>query len=937
MAADITTVLELDDSKYNSAIKNAENNTKRFADNSERALNRLEGVFAKLNTVIGAIGLGKIIADSLALGTNLTKLSQSTNIAAESIRGLQLAFGDTDKANDALSDLVKNMGEATNQGGEILTAFNKIGIGLKELTTLSEKDLMRKTIEGLAKIPDAATRSSTGMKLMGEAVKTIDFNKVNSSIDEYTAKSAGITASAKAAADSQRNLKEAYGNAQEGILAGLQPLNENLAALTKNTAAIAEFTKWAVRLGTIAASFFLLGKAVAVARVAFAGLAEGWAALTTVGSTLRNFVQQQKLIFEQFSLIGGPLRGLTVLIKGYASTIGDFVFKAIPGLGALSAAYYMLSDAVKEFFGITDKTDNSDTTDKLKEEAAARERVAKFLEDQKNALDAVVTAYQSSNAEILNRINLDTKMIGKGEEARKKQQALADAEAKMMAELTKLRDQYNKTTDPAVQDEITKAAQRVADAYAKQKVELQGALDAQIQKERANQLEIFSTQKMFDNNQKLKDIYDSIAKLTMPELSKRYQEIAIEARKSADAQIQAEERRRGSKLTDVEKAKYYEAAAIKARELTEATKALYEAEIQRERTLAFDKEKLQIASDIRKVNDDLAKLTMTELEKKEYDIKRAAEERARAYIEAENARTNTKMTAAEEQAIIDRYITGTKDLTQATKKSYEESRSFATGWKQAMNQYVEDVTDGASKAKSIFGKAMSGMEDLITNFAKTGKFEWKKFVSMMLEELLRSQIQMIFAQMLGDMSGAMKNTGTGSTGSSGGGLMDVIGGLFGSGNKNSGQGTTGSSGSILGSTGSEIGDWLGFGSSSSSSNNPQTPPINGGGGSSSGGIWDTISNIGTSVWDSVSSVFDGWFANGGDIKAGHFGVVGEAGPELIQGPASVTPAAAIGGNTQVTYNINAVDARSFKEMLAQDPSFLYGVTMQGAKGIAGRR
>ena len=29
-----------------------------------------------------------------------------------------------------------------------------------------------------------------------------------------------------------------------------------------------------------------------------------------------------------------------------------------------------------------------------------------------------------------------------------------------------------------------------------------------------------------------------------------------------------------------------------------------------------------------------------------------------------------------------------------------------------------------------------------------------------------------------------------------------------------------------------------------------------------------------------------------------------------------------GGSTSVTYNINAVDAASFKQMLAQDPSFI---------------
>jgi lambda family phage tail tape measure protein len=95
--------------------------------------------------------------------------------------------------------------------------------------------------------------------------------------------------------------------------------------------------------------------------------------------------------------------------------------------------------------------------------------------------------------------------------------------------------------------------------------------------------------------------------------------------------------------------------------------------------------------------------------------------------------------------IIKDYIAGTKELVDATRKSHEESRSWSTGWKQAMNEYVQNVSNGAAKAKDLFAKATKGMEDLIVNFAKTGKFEWKNFVNMMLEELLRAQIQMLFA------------------------------------------------------------------------------------------------------------------------------------------------------------------------------------------------
>ncbi len=54
----------------------------------------------------------------------------------------------------------------------------------------------------------------------------------------------------------------------------------------------------------------------------------------------------------------------------------------------------------------------------------------------------------------------------------------------------------------------------------------------------------------------------------------------------------------------------------------------------------------------------------------------------------------------------------------------------------------------------------------------------------------------------------------------------------------------------------------------------------------------------------IKALFGGFFADGGYLGAGKFGIAGEAGPELIQGPAKITPLG-VGGN--VTVNV-AVDA-----------------------------
>jgi hypothetical protein len=97
------------------------------------------------------------------------------------------------------------------------------------------------------------------------------------------------------------------------------------------------------------------------------------------------------------------------------------------------------------------------------------------------------------------------------------------------------------------------------------------------------------------------------------------------------------------------------------------------------------------------------------------------------------------------------------------------------------------------------------------------------------------------------------------------------------------------------------------------------------------------SSILGSLVSGAKSLFSGFFANGGVIPAGKFGMVGERGPELISGPAGITPLQGMGGSTNVTYNISAVDAASFQALVARDPTFLFAVTEQGRKSIAGAR
>tara|TARA_R110000824_G_scaffold148309_3_gene318011 strand:- start:2385 stop:4655 length:2271 start_codon:yes stop_codon:yes gene_type:complete len=191
-----------------------------------------------------------------------------------------------------------------------------------------------------------------------------------------------------------------------------------------------------------------------------------------------------------------------------------------------------------------------------------------------------------------------------------------------------------------------------------------------------------------------------------------------------------------------------------------------------------------------------------------------------------------------------------KEYQEFLKGQTGAARDWASGWKTAMDTYIDDATNAAAAANRVFTKATQGMEDAIVGFAKTGKFEFKSLLNSIVDELLRTQIKQLFAN------------------------------LFSAG---SGSGSTGGS-NILGSLGKLLG-----------------------------------------------------FANGGVIPTNAPVVVGERGPELLMGAKGnkVIPNEQLGGVTQVVYNINAVDSRSFREMVARDPAFLFAVSEQGRRRLPG--
>jgi uncharacterized membrane protein YgcG len=890
--------------KTNQAVQNLnslQNNIKKTSD-----------AFGGLKNAIAGIAVGAIIRSLLTFADGIQDLSDATGIATANLVGFQKAVsafgGNAEIADKAVLRLVTNIGGAADGSSELQYAFGRVGVSLQDLATLSEADILKKTIDGLGKITNQSEQALLKQQLLGKEFRNVATSGLGDAYEKASADSIKYQDAIKNAADVQDKLNKAISDVKMTML-GM--INETgILKYIQDLSVDSEKLKTVIQLVGIAfATYFGAALAVNIIKIVetIASLTKAVVALDVAtmaaGGKWKTFLD----ILLKVGKAGAAIGLLTFsgdLNSGEDEQIAK-IKKLEMALGSLTntqkEAYQKLSTEDKR--RVNDQIEAGKTADEamkliagtgkqadtasggVKKLGEAVRNIIDPFKGMKEALKGSADDFARLNKNTIDNIILNTSLVGVARQEAEIRKANADITQKEEEAIRKLTDTKAK---------LTKEQQAAG---------LGGIIDGQI---------------------------------------KLIQQQAEADRKSAEEAIKNSE------------------ARINARKLEEYA----------------IKEQINLENEMIKIQDEMAKSTLSEIEKKEYEIVAAAKARAKAEIEAEEARRGSKLSVTEAKAYYDAAIKGTKDLVAQQRAAYDDSRKFSTGWKQALNEYVDNATNAANRARSIFQKATQGMEDLIVNFAKTGKFEWKNFVAMMLEELLRAQIQQIFAQLMTGMKDSM-----GSGGGGGGGIMSAIGGLFGMGGGDQGGG----GGGIMDAIGSIFGMGGGGGAKGSSANNPMyVIDVSGGGGGGmggilgggagggeSGGIWGGIKDVfggvadsiggvfsgigdaigglfggggpeqvggpvdsGGGFFDSIGSLFDGWFAGGGQIGAGKFGIVGENGPELVGGPANVSP---MGGGTNVTYNINAVDAMSFKQMLAQDPSFIYALSMQGGGGIPSRR
>jgi len=688
--ADLNYTLSIDDQRAIQSLKNVQSQIKGTTD-----------AFRGLGTAIAALATGAFVGSTLQMATALNNLSNSTGIALQSIVGFGQAFtasgGTIDRAADGISDLVKNIGDAARGSKELQNAFGSVGVSLTDLGTLSERDILRKTIAGLAAIPDSARRTSTAMQIMGESVKGVDLQRLNRDLDGFTQRAGPNADAIKAAADAQKNFAQASQNVQVELLAALKPISELAASITVATGAVKTFVAVAVDIATVVAAFFAVSKGFSLLKSLFGGLTTAATsvkqAVSGLAVTFGSLKTQVKAVWREGAITDKTYAGLAKRFNALKTEVPLLA----QGLGFLTAAAVGAYKVVSSLFKAEEDPAANQSAAETKRLQAYQDRAQAAIDlkdrivnahaEEKKGINDSIRGMQTASAEMQKRITLQTSLLRANEETRFAVETTQEAEQNylkaiepMLAKMQAIRAQGNKATStdiellPVLQEGIAK----VTKEFEAQVPAIQAVIKSRVQEMQvAKELELAS------------------ARLTKQAEDRAASESAVR-----DIIINGQQR-----INDA----YNQAALV-------GLPAMKAQLVQ----IAKEEENIALAAKRRvaeQMGDDTAGLT-----------------EAIARINAASA-------------VI------TQRRQEAAEAIYQEQNSFTAGWSRAFTEYAATATNAATQAQNIFSTVTKSIEDSFVNFAKTGKLSVKDLFKSIAETILRSQIQSLLARTFGGGGG----------------------------------------------------------------------------------------------------------------------------------------------------------------------------------------
>jgi lambda family phage tail tape measure protein len=396
MASSIRVVFEVDNKKFIADVKRAEDATTKFAKTTSTSLDsirprlaELTGKFAGFAASIAALGLTAAINNAIKYADAINDITDATGIAIDSVMGFSnvvaLNGGSAEGAQKAILKLAATIDDAAGGSKQAQMAFIDVGVSLRDLETLSEQDILAKTIEGLAKFGSTSKGVALATQLLGKEFRAVNLANVAAGYSSAVTEAQKYTNAVQQAAAVQGNLDIAFQRIQLSILKAIEPLAEFAASLTPEqidkmaqglvdvAKALAGFAAGVTALKGLAAVLGVLGGAFALAKTGMAGITAATAvfggALASLNRTAviaAGYIDRFRRGTPMFAAENGAVKNFSTLLDRLAKRLpflgagfatagvatGGFLLglgRMVPAAASVVAIVYSLNEAIKLF------------------------------------------------------------------------------------------------------------------------------------------------------------------------------------------------------------------------------------------------------------------------------------------------------------------------------------------------------------------------------------------------------------------------------------------------------------------------------------------------------------------------------------------------------------------------------------------------------------